>query len=240
MSDSNPEIIDPQRLATEIDRRLRSLPRRDTKSVREFRREYSKRIAKAKPRQIVELASRLLDFGSIQHRFVAYELVCRHRNTLKSLGKKELELLGRGIDSWDSVDCFACYLSGPAWREHQVPDSLIHSWARSNDRWWRRAAVVSSVPLNNKARGGRGDTARTLEICRKLRNDRDDMVVKAISWTLRELAKRDPVAVSKFVSEHRNVLAPRVLREVHNKLSTGLKNPNKTAAKSRPDKGSRN
>jgi 3-methyladenine DNA glycosylase AlkD len=98
----------------------------------------------------------------------------------------ELERFGRGIDSWGAVDMFACYLSGPAWREHQVPDKLIHNWARSADRWFRRAALVSTVPLNSKARGGKGDSKRTLAVCASLVADRDDMVVKALSWALRE------------------------------------------------------
>jgi 3-methyladenine DNA glycosylase AlkD len=51
------------------------------------------------------------------------------------------------------------------------------------------------------------------------------MVVKALSWSLRELAKRDHVRVRAFVAEHEKRLAPRVLREVRNKLNTGLKNP---------------
>jgi 3-methyladenine DNA glycosylase AlkD len=56
-------------------------------------------------------------------------------------------------------------------------------------------------------------------------DDRDDMVVKALSWALRELSKRDPAAVAAFISENQTRLAPRVLREVGNKLKTGLKNP---------------
>jgi 3-methyladenine DNA glycosylase AlkD len=51
------------------------------------------------------------------------------------------------------------------------------------------------------------------------------MVVKALSWALRELAKRDPSAVREFVRENEARLAPRLLREVRNKLNTGLKNP---------------
>jgi 3-methyladenine DNA glycosylase AlkD len=107
----------------------------------------------------------------------------------------------------------------------QVPDRVIHGWARSTDRWWRRAALVSTVPLNNKARGGRGDARRTLTVCRLLVNDSNDMVVKALSWALRELAKRDPQAVRVFLKQQEPVLAKRVLREVMNKLTTGLKNP---------------
>ncbi len=54
---------------------------------------------------------------------------------------------------------------------------------------------------------------------------RDDMVVKALSWALRELAKRDAAAVATFVRRHAARLAPRVRREVRNKLETGRKVP---------------
>jgi 3-methyladenine DNA glycosylase AlkD len=144
-----------------------------------------------------------------------------------SLDEKQLEQFGSGIASWEDVDTFACYLAGPAWRQHQVADTVIQRWAHSADRWWRRAALVSTVPLNNKARGGSGDTDRTLQICSLLLSDRDDMVVKAMSWALRELSRRDPQAVRNFLMEHEGVLAARVVREVRNKLSTGLKNPRK-------------
>jgi 3-methyladenine DNA glycosylase AlkD len=84
------------------------------------------------------------------------------------------------------------------------------------------------VPLNNRARGATspaGDAIRTLVVCRALAADRADMVVKALSWALRELARRDPQAVKAFMAEQGEALAPRVRREVGNKLRTGLKNP---------------
>jgi 3-methyladenine DNA glycosylase AlkD len=55
------------------------------------------------------------------------------------------------------------------------------------------------------------------------------MVVKAMSWALREVGRQNPAAAAGFVDAHADVLAPRVLREVRNKLQTGLKNPRKTA-----------
>jgi 3-methyladenine DNA glycosylase AlkD len=156
---------------------------------------------------------------------VAYELVHYHKAAFASLRAKHLKQLGRVLDSWYHVDTFAPYLSGPAWREGQIDDAVIHAWAKSKDRWWRRAALVSTIGLNNKARGGRGDTPRTLAVCELLIDDRDDMVVKAMSWALRELSKRDPKAIEQFTNKHRAKLAPRVLREVGNKLRTGLKTP---------------
>lgn len=89
---------------------------------------------------------------------------------------------------------------------------------------------MSTVPLNNRARGGQGDVERTLGVCRQLTVDRDDMVVKAMSWALRELSKRDQRAVKSFLRQHSDELAPRVRREVTNKLETGLKNPRRPRA----------
>lgn len=219
---TRPEL---HRLAQEILARLHAAPHMPTPAARALRREYSAHLSHATPRQVLTLALLLLKEATPLRRFMAYELIFYHHETLTSLHAKELERLGRGLDSWGAVDTFACYLSGPAWREKQVGDTLIAKWARAQNRWWRRAALVSTVPLNRKALGGNGDAARTLRICRMLRHDRDDMVVKALSWALRELAKREAKAVREFLLQYESELAPRVLREVRNKLTTGLKEP---------------
>jgi 3-methyladenine DNA glycosylase AlkD len=204
-----------------------------TAPLRGLRREYSRRLAGSPAAEVVALAAALVERGGIPRRFIACELVHYHPGALASLGVRELARLGRGLNSWGAVDMFACYLAGPAWRERQVSDALVRRWARSADRWWRRAALVSTVPLNSRALGGRGDTARTVAICRMLVADRDDMVVKALSWALRELVKRDPAAARRFVASHRRVLAARVVREVGNKLATGLKNPRRGSRRRR-------
>ena len=214
-------------LTSEIQARVHALPELNTSRVRAVRREFSKRLTHAEPGLVLELALRLLKLPAFEFRFIAYELVQHHRATLASLDEPTLESLGRGMDSWAAVDCFACYLAGPAWRERQIGEGVVQRWSRSENRWWRRAALVATVPLNNKARGGNGDALRTLDICRLLVNDRDEMVVKALSWALRELAKRDTAPVHEFLRKEGDKLAPRVLREVGNKLAPGLKNPRK-------------
>jgi 3-methyladenine DNA glycosylase AlkD len=221
----SPDAIDPKALISTIRNRIAALRPANTPNLRKLRREISKQLADAEPRVVLDVAQHLIKALDLGQRFIAYELIRHHGPTLASLREKDLLRLGRGLDSWGAVDCFACFLSGQAWRERQVADDLIHRWARSSDRWWRRAALVSTVPLNNRTQGGHGDAQRTLVVCAMLLADRDDMVVKAMSWALRELAKRDADAVRAFVADHRDALAPRVLREVRNKLSTGLKNP---------------
>jgi 3-methyladenine DNA glycosylase AlkD len=158
-------------------------------------------------------------------RFVAYELLLNHEPTIRSINGSEVTKLGEGICHWADVDSFACYIAGPAWRAGSIPDSMVRAWARSDDWCWRRAALVSTVPLNSRAQGGAGDSKRSLPICRMLVTDRHDLVVKGLSWALRELAKRDPESVRLFLSAHGDKLAARVIREVNNKLATGRKNP---------------
>ena len=163
--------------------------------------------------------------GKARSRNTAYELIREHKGAFQRLGDAELEELGEGIDSWWAVDSFARTLSGPAWLEGLVPDELIHNWAKSEDCWWRRAALVSTVALNVRSHGGQGDVPRTLAVCRLLVDDHDDMVVKALSWALRELVVHDAEAVRSFLEEYEERLAARVKREVRNKLTTGRKNP---------------
>jgi len=211
-------------LVAEIEARVEAMPVRNAPALRALRREYSKRTRALPAADVVRIAAALLTHRRV-HRFVADELIASRADALSTLDRRLLERLGSGISSWDQVDCFACYLSGPAWREGQVGDVTIERWARSKDRWWRRAALVSTVPLNLKARGGHGDARRTLRICSLLLDDRDDMVVKALSWALRALAARDRDAVRRFVQKNQERLAALVIREVRNKLTTGRKNP---------------
>jgi 3-methyladenine DNA glycosylase AlkD len=208
-------------LAREIRHRVRNLPSGGASEVRHLRREYSRRLHKAPGKLVLRLAGQL-NLAGVEFRFFAGELL-RNHSAFGGLDQAELEVFGRGMNSWAAVDIFSVCLAGPAWRAGQIRDSVIHRWARSADRWWRRAALVSTVPLNSRAQGGNGDARRTLQICRLLASDRDPMVMKALSWALRELAKRDPHGVENFLAQLGDRLPALVRREVLNKLTTGRK-----------------
>ena len=219
----SPENI---RLTKEIHARLDQLTVPSTPMIRAVRMEFSRRIAVSPPESVVQLALHLLDQNSDLLRFFSYELVNRHRPALEQLTADDLLKLGKGLNSWSSVDCFAMYLSGPRWAQGRISDRMIATWARSKDRWWRRTALVSTVVLSR--RGNPDDLRRVLKICSLLGEDKEDMVVKALSWALREMAKKHPEEARAFLEEHKHTLAARVVREVNNKLKTGLKTPGRT------------
>lgn len=223
MADRHPKQYPPERLAEEIAADMRALSVPNTPNQRAVRKRYSALLASAGPDLVLDAARTLItEYG---FRWVAYELIAHHREAFRRVGEAELEELGRGMESWGAVDAFGRILSGPAWLRGQVSDTVIARWARSDDLWWRRAALVSTVALNVRSHGGTGDAERMLAVCGMLMDDREDMVVKAMSWALRELAVHDPRAVRAFLDEHEHRLAARVKREVRNKLATGLKNP---------------
>lgn len=218
-----PTAAGAEEFATQIHEQLQALPVRNAPSVNAVRRAFSRSLRGEDGSLVLEVAGTLrVRYG---YRAVPYELLLAHRGAYRMLGGRELEELGYGIDNWGAVDSFARTLSGPAWRDGLIGDGVILRWAHSPDRWWRRAALVSTVALNMRSHGGRGDTPRTLEICRLLVDDHDDMIEKALSWALRELVVHDSRAVEEFIAEYEGVLGSRIKREVRNKLRTGLKNP---------------
>ncbi len=196
-------------------------PPRTVPDLRRARRRWSSDLRPESPRAILAIAQALA--ATTAPRFVAYELVLHHPGALALVDRTVAERLAGDLGSWGEVDAFGTLIAGPAWLGRHLPDEAVHEWAASRSRWWRRVSLVATTGLNVPNRGGPGDTARTLVVCERLVRDRDDMVVKALSWALRELARHDPAAVTAFIEEHSTVIAPRVRREVTSKLTTGLK-----------------
>ena len=155
---------------------------------------------------------------------IAYELIGRNKKLLNALNYQDLIDLWRNLDNWASVDNYTVGIYGVLWGKGVVRDQHIEKLLKSDNFWDRRVAVVSTVALNLKSRGGTGDTPRTLAVCEKVVNDREDLIRKALSWALRELSKRDPMAVREFLEKHQNSLAGMVIREVNHKLNFGTKN----------------
>ena len=155
---------------------------------------------------------------------IAYELIGKTKKLWPYITMQDILNMKRNLDNWASVDGFAVYVTGVQWRLGTVTDKWIHDLLLSDSHWDRRLAVVSTVALNLKSRGGTGATPRTIAVCMQVVDERQDMVVKALSWALRELSKRDRKVVAEFLEEYNDRLANRVKKEVGHKLEFGTKN----------------
>lgn len=214
--------MDVAALVDEAMAEVQALKVKSAVPMRAVRVKLSKALKAAKPAEVIDAAHRLKAHGLD---WFGWELIYAHKATLRSIDVATVEALGQGMDSWYDADGWGMILAGPAWVHGRIADADVRRWAKSDDMWWRRAALVATTGLNNKSRGGNGDAPRTLAIVDLLIDGREDMIVKAVSWALRMLAPWQPEAVRDFVALHGERLAPRVRREVRNKLTTGRKNP---------------
>lgn len=193
-------------------------------ALRKLLKEWWITIKTWPPEKLIRFAKELVETQIFECNQVAFLLLWKNKNALRLIKLQDLEELGSNIDNWATTDTFSVLLSGWVWRENQITNKDVLAWLKSDNRWWRRTAVVSTVSLNLKSRGGTGDALRTLMICEKVIDDRDDMIIKALSWALHELSKSDKPAVEAFMAKYDARLAGRVRREVYLKLETGRKN----------------
>jgi len=196
--------------------------------LRKVARNTSRDLRHERRATVLDLARSLLASSAFEARQLAFEILARHEPTLTTLSIAELEELGAGNDNWASVDAFSTLIAGVLWQRGRLEDATFTAWAGSSSVWWRRTAAVSTVSLNLKDRTGKGDPPRTLMIVDLLRSDRLPIIAKAVSWALRALAIRDPVAVQEYLRSNSSALPALVRREVQRKLETGLKAGRKT------------
>lgn len=175
-------------------------------------------------RDWIGLCKELVKQDIFECQVLAYEIIGRNKKLLNALSYDDVISLWGILDNWASVDHYTVGIYGVLWGRGVVEDHHIEELLESDNLWDRRVAVVSTVALNLKSRGGRGDTPRTLAVCERVVDERLPMIWKALSWALRELSKRDPEAVEDFLEKHGPGMSKQVLREVRHKLDFGTKN----------------
>jgi 3-methyladenine DNA glycosylase AlkD len=119
------------------------------------------------------------------------------------------------LDGWAVADNLAvvggrCLLADPARLDE------VERWVVSPHLWTRRAALVFTLPWTKEAR----DPARMLGWAARLATDRQWFIQKAIGWWLRELSKRDPARVRRFLVEDGAPLMAVARREAMKYLDT--------------------
>ncbi len=172
----------------------------------------------------IELAKELNRTSIFECQQLAFEYIGNDKCIASKLNENDIDKLEINLDNWLSVDYFGVLIVGNSWRNQNITFEKVKSYLDSKDFWIRRIAIVATVSLNQKARGGTGDATQTLEICKLVVSDHEDMIIKALSWALRELAKVEKQAVIEFIENYKDKLHKKVLREVLNKIELGTKN----------------
>lgn len=114
---------------------------------------------------------------------------------------------------WAHVDWLATKIV-----PHALPDApgtLLRRWARDDDFWVRRTALLAQLDV---LRAGGGDFALFAELAVPMLGEKEFFIRKAIGWILRDTSKKRPELVRDFVAEHGSKMSGLTLREATRRL----------------------
>lgn len=111
------------------------------------------------------------------------------------------------INNWDLVDCSAHYILGRAIADGVENIKILDKLANSTILWERRIAIISTMYFISQNK-----ITESLRIAKILLSDKEDLIHKAVGWTLREAWKKQPQKVEKFLQANYTQLPRTTLR----------------------------
>lgn len=172
---------------------------------------------------LMALAEALWHGQSREERMLALELLRHYPQHIPQLAWSSFERWRRELDNWELTDVLGVGVLGP-WTLGDVDARAQHlrDLIADEDVWSRRLGLVGAIGLN-RARTDASFPKLTFALMDQVKEERHPMITKAVSWMLRDLTKKHPDRVAAYLEGNRDLLAGHVVREVDNKLKTGLK-----------------
>ncbi|MGB5813110.1 MAG: DNA alkylation repair protein [Polyangiales bacterium] len=109
------------------------------------------------------------------------------------------------VNNWDLVDASAHKIVGPALFDGDR--SLLYELADSGDLWKQRIAIIATLHMIKQ-----DDFKDIVKLATQLRDHDHDLIHKAVGWMLREMGKRDPKRLEKFLDKHYKKMPRTMLR----------------------------
>ncbi|MBC8264024.1 MAG: DNA alkylation repair protein [Anaerolineales bacterium] len=171
---------------------------------------------------LVALVDSLWNGESREERMLFTYLLEHYKHLVPDLTRAQFERWRRGLDNWEMTDGLGWVMALWLLADPDTRLDYLGELIADEDVWSRRLALVATVPIN---RGHTDFTIPdlTLQLVDRVKEERHPMITKAVSWALREMTKSHPDQVAAYLEKNREVLAAHVVREVDNKLRTGLK-----------------
>lgn len=136
----------------------------------------------------------------------------RREERLAVLAVVRARLGGEHVERVEALDLYRHFLRTGAWWDlvdetshavgavllaHPDEDERLRCWARDEDLWVRRSAIICQ--LQHKDRTDPGLLSDVIEVNQE---DPEFFIRKAIGWALRDYARTAPVWVRRFVDSH--------------------------------------
>ncbi len=109
------------------------------------------------------------------------------------------------INNWDLVDNSASHIVGAHLADKDKQP--LYRMAKSKNLWQRRIAIIATFYMIK-----RHAYDDALGIALILKNDREDLIHKAVGWMLREIGNRHLATEERFLKKHYMTMPRTMLR----------------------------
>ena len=159
-----------------------------TGELRKLARRFSKVICREEGFEyLVQIADNLFHGDVLEEKVLAVLLLQPSVGDCTAAHFKLFESWLDRVSTWADHDALVQYLIGPMMVADPRRVRRVFVWARSRNRWRRRAAAVALLRGTNQGMFWE----EVQQITKALLEDGDDMVQKGLGWLLRETARYD-------------------------------------------------
>jgi len=157
---------------------------------------------------LLQVADKLFVGRILEEKIFAVFLLEKQTAEFDDAGFRMVESWLDRISSWADHDGLVHYLIAPMIAAKSDRAERVFHWAKSPDRWHRRAACVALIQGTRQ----KMFSSEIKSLSNRLLSNQDDMVQKGLGWLLRETAKADPKRTVPYLMRIREQTPRLVLR----------------------------
>lgn len=189
-------------------------------TVRKISKEYFKLIKELTKSEIFDLCESLWQSGFIEESFIA----CNWSYYIhKKYEPADFEVFDRWIHNyvtnWASCDTLCNHTIGEFIETFPEYLERLKDFAKSDNRWVRRASAVSLIIPARKGKFLKD----IIEIADILLLDKDDLVQKGYGWMLKAASESDQQVIFEYVIKNKSVMPRTALRYAIEKMPKEMK-----------------
>lgn len=170
--------------------------------------------------EVFGLCDELWESGYLEESFIACDWAYFIRERYEHQDFEVFEKwVGNYISNWASCDTLCNHAIGAFVEIYPEYLLRLKDWARSENRWVRRAAAVTLIVPAKEGKFLKD----IFEIADILLLDKDDLVQKGYGWMLKEASRKHQNEVYEYVVKHKMVMPRTALRYAIEKMPEELR-----------------
>ena len=191
-----------------------------TAIVRKIGKKYFKNIKNNKKKDIFDLCEELWQSGYMEESFIACNWSYFIRKDYEPKDIKVFEnWVNNFISNWASCDTLCNHSVGAFVEKYPEYVSTLKKWARSKNRWMRRASAVSLIIPAKQGKFLKD----IIEIADILLLDQDDLVQKGYGWMLKAASHMHQKEIYDYIIKEKTKMPRTALRYAIEKMPKELK-----------------